>query len=304
MLLNLSVSGIAFVGADVGGYSDMPSGELYSRWLQAAALTPFLRAHSENNLPDKEPWEYGLDFEKINRASIELRYQLLPYLYTLFREHEQTGKPVMRPLWFEYPQDSKNYLIDDQYLVGHDLLVAPVVKENQRTRSIYFPMGDNWRDWTTGKFYKGGTTVEVEAPLEKLPVFVRVGAVLPTQPTIQQTGQMTNAPLTLNVSPGINPGKIENTTIFQDAGDGFEYRSDAWREIAIKHQKGLLLINNSGNLTNAQKIKFIKALGIERKPKEIRVDDKPLTNFVFDQDAKQLFITLSSDHVRKIELLF
>ena len=134
MLLNLSVSGVAFVGADVGGYTDTPSGELYARWLQAAALTPFLRSHSENNLPNKEPWEYGADFERINRASIELRYQFLPYLYTLFREHEQNGKPVMRPLWFEYPKDARTYLIDDEYLVGKDLLVAPVLKNGQRKR--------------------------------------------------------------------------------------------------------------------------------------------------------------------------
>ena len=117
----------------------MPSGELYTRWLQAAALTPFLRSHSVGWVGNKEPWEFGDEFTKINRATIELRYQFLPYIYSLFREHERTGAPVMRPLWFEFPADKLTYLINDQYMVGSDVLVAPVVKEGMRTRGIYLP---------------------------------------------------------------------------------------------------------------------------------------------------------------------
>ena len=93
-----------------------------------------------------------------------MRYQFLPYLYTLFHEHEKTGEPVMRPLWYEYPSDQDSYLNDDEYLVGKDLLVAPVIREGQRKRNVYFPKGDDWLDWQTGMIYKGGSNVEVLAP--------------------------------------------------------------------------------------------------------------------------------------------
>ena len=229
MLTNLGVSGVPFVGADVGGFSGNPSPELYARWLQAAALTPFLRSHSEAGSNPHEPYSFGPRFTDINRASIELRYRLLPYLYTLFHDHTQTGAPVMRPLWFEYPDDDRTYLNEDQYLVGRDLLVAPVVTEGAAKRRVYFPRGDAWVDWWTGRRYEGGTDAEVEAPLERLPLFARAGAVIPTQPVVQHTGEMPRAPLSLVV---VN-GKQGAGYIYEDAGDGHEYRRGAYRNTGV-----------------------------------------------------------------------
>ncbi len=292
MLLNMSVSGIPLVGADVGGYSDNPSGELFARWLQAAALMPLLRPHAEKGTINKEPWEFGADFERINRASIELRYQFLPYLYTLFQKHERNGQPVLRPLWFEYPSDVKTYLIEDEYLVGKDLLVAPVLSEGQRKRSVYFPVGDDWRDWFSGEIYKGGTRAEINAPLEKLPIFARVGAVISTQPTIQNTTEMPNAPITLNVIAGILPDKTETSEIHQDAGDGYGYKLKDWREIKIEHKKGSLRLNRFGSFANPQKIRFIEALGISNKPSEMRIDSKIVENIEIDSARKRLRIEI------------
>jgi alpha-glucosidase len=296
MLLNMSVSGMPFVGADVGGYSDMPSGELYARWLQAASLMPFLRSHSENNQPNKEPWEYGAEFEKINRASVEQRYRFLPYLYTLFREHEKTGQPVLRPLWYEYSNDVKTYLIDDQFLVGRDLLIAPVLRPGQRKRQIYFPAGDDWRDFRTGEIYKGGSSAEIDAPLEKLPLFARVGAIIATQDLIQHTGEMPNAAVTLNVVAGISPEKTETTTLFQDAGDGYGYRKNDWREVKIEHRRGLLILNPSGNFAGAQKIRRIEAIGVPQKPREIRIDGKTVKG---DYDSKEKRLKIEIDENAK-----
>lgn len=301
MLTNLSVSGVPFVGADVGGFAGMPSGELYARWLEAAAFTPFFRSHSEISQPNKEPWEYGSDYEKINRATIEMRYQFLPYLYTQFYEHEKTGAPVMRPLWFEYPSDQDSYLNDDEYLVGRDLLVAPVVREGQRKRNVYFPKGDDWRDWQTGEIYKGGSNVEVSAPIEKLPLFVRVGAVIPTQPVIQNTTEMPRVNLTLNVAAGIAPGKVETSKIFQDEGDGYGYKSSNWRDIRIEHRQGVLRITRSGDF-QGQKIKFLQIIGIEKRPSEMRVDGKVIKDSDFDEKSKRLKIELP-DNAAEITLV-
>lgn len=238
MLLNLGVSGVPLVGSDVGGFSGNPSPELYARWLQAAVLTPFLRSHSESGSRPHEPYSYGEEFTKINRASIELRYRLLPYLYTLFKEHTQTGAPVMRPLWYEYPNDSRTYTIEDEYLVGRDLLVAPVVRELATKRGVYFPAGDNWVDWWTGKTYEGGKDAEIEAPLERLPLFVRAGAVIPTQAVVQHTGEMSKVPLTLLVVPGADG----TSSFYEDAGDGYGDR----RMTTVTRSGGSLKLSHAG----------------------------------------------------------
>ena len=294
MLTNLSVSGVPFVGADVGGFTEMPSGELYTRWLQAAALTPFLRSHSVGWVGNKEPWEYGAEFTKINRATVELRYQFLPYLYTLFYQHEKTGEPIMRPLWYEFPNDKGTYLINDEYLVGRDILIAPVVKQGVATRGIYLPVGAEWLDWWTGEKLESGKTHYLKTPLDRLPIFVRVGAVIPTQPTIQHTGEMPNVDLTLNVITGIAPDNTEQSQVFQDAGEGYDYRINDFREIKIEHKKGILRLNRVGNF-KGQNIKYLEAVGIAAKPKEIRVDGKSVENIQFDAARKRLKIEIGED---------
>ncbi|MEO8649914.1 MAG: TIM-barrel domain-containing protein, partial [Acidobacteriota bacterium] len=301
MLANMSVSGVPFVGADVGGFNDMPSGELYTRWLQAAALTPFLRSHSVGWVGNKEPWEFGDEFTRINRASVELRYRLLPYLYTLFREHERSGQPVMRPLWFEFPNDKQTYLIADEYMVGSDILVAPVVKEGMRTRGIYLPMGADWLDWWTGERIESGKIHYLQLPLEKLPIFVRVGAVVPTQPVIQHTGEMPGKALTLTVAAGIVPGRIEKTEIFQDAGDGYGYRQNAWRMVRIEHQQGSLKITRTGSFAG-QQIGSVEVIGLAEPPREVRADGRRIENLDFDRAGKRLKFSVSPD-VAEITLI-
>lgn len=301
MLANMSVSGVPFIGCDVGGFNDMPSGELYARWLQAAALTPFLRSHSVGWVGNKEAWEYGDEFTKINRASVELRYQFLPYLYTLFREHERTGAPVMRPLWYEFPNDKLTYLINDQYMVGSDVLVAPVVKEGMRTRGIYLPVGADWIDWHTGEKLESGKTHYLTAPLDRLPIFVRVGAVIPTQSVIQHTGEMPSASVTLNVITGIAPDKTETATLYQDAGEDYGYQKSDWREIKILHKQGLLALNRAGNF-DGQKIKFIEAVGIANKPREIRVDGNAIRDQDLDEKRKRLRFEIG-ENAREIVLI-
>ena len=280
MLLNMSVSGVPFVGADVGGFNDRPSGELYARWLQAAIFTPFLRSHSVGWAGNKEPWEYGDEYTSINRSTIELRYRFLPYIYTLFYEHEQTGMPVVRPLWFEFPQDKKTYLIADQYLLGRDVLVAPVVKEGMRDREVYFPAGADWVDWWTGERFEGGRQRVVKAPIARLPLFARLGSVIPTQPVIQNTGEMRSVPITLTIADGVADGAMDVSTLYQDAGDGYGYRSSEWRDFRFEHQPGLLKINKTGAF-HGQPITNIEIVGLNFRPRELHVDGRPV-EFTYD----------------------
>lgn len=278
MLANMSVSGVPFVGADVGGFQDMPSAELYTRWLQAAALTPFLRSHSVGWVGDKEPWAFGDEFTRINRETVELRYKFLPYLYTLFYNHEQTGEPVMRPLWYEFPEDSQTYLINDQYMVGSDVLVAPVIKDGARTRGIYLPKGAEWIDWWTGEKLESGKIHYLKTPLERLPIFVRVGAVIPTQTVIQHTGEMKDAEITLNVIGEISPNKTETSMLYQDSGEGYQYQTGVWQKLEIEYKSNALNFNKTGNF-KGQKIEFVEFLGFFNSPSQIMINGKiPVSN--------------------------
>ncbi|HEX8351432.1 MAG TPA: TIM-barrel domain-containing protein [Pyrinomonadaceae bacterium] len=274
MLLNLGVSGVPLVGADVGGFSGNPTPELYARWLQAAALTPFLRSHSEAGSNPHEPYSYGDEFTKINRASVELRYRLLPYLYTLFQEHTETGAPVMRPLWFEYPDDQRAYTIEDEYLVGRDLLVAPVVVDAARKRRVYFPAGDDWVDWWTGRRYEGGKDAEVEAPLDRLPLFARAGAAIPVIPVIQHTGERTKVSLTLVVVPGPDG----EARVWQD---GFEGYGDGAFPVRVTQRAGRITVGQTtaagSRLTTPEwaQVTAVELLGFAGRPKGVLVDGRP-----------------------------
>ena len=300
MLTNLSVSGVPFVGADVGGFNDRPSGELYARWMQAAALTPFFRSHSVGWAGNKEPWEYGDEFTAINRATVELRYKFLPYLYTLFREHENTGAPIMRPLWYEFPADKSTYLVADEYLLGPDLLVAPVVKEGLRKRHVYLPAGTAWVNWWTGERFEGGVNHFVDAPLDRLLIFARAGAIIPTQGVIQHTGEMPSSPITLNIIDGIAPEKTETARLYQDAGDGYGYRKNEWTEILFEHRPGSIKIRRTGNF-QGQKIIYGEMIGVIASPKQILADGREV-KFTFDAAAKRLRIEMP-DGVKELTMV-
>jgi len=294
MLANLSVSGVPFIGADVGGFMGSPSAELHARWMQAGALTPYFRTHSNDVSKPREPWAFGPEYERINRAAIELRYQLLPYLYTLFEENERTGTPPMRPLWFDYPQDPRAALVEDSYLLGADLLVAPVVKEGQRSREVYFPKGAAWIDWWTGRRHKGGTSSMIAAPLDRLPLFVRAGAIVPVAAVAQHTGELRNAPLTLLVAAGADgAGRV-----FQDAGDGYAYRTGQSRVITAR-QDGQGVQLDVPRKDGYQRVTAVEFIGIEAAPSNIGIDGKPAEG-AFDPAVRRLRVALPDEGARQV----
>ena len=137
MLLNLGLSGVPFCGADVGGFHDNTTPELLARWTQLACLTPFFRNHSDIGTIGQEPWAFGARIEEICRRYIQLRYQLLPYLYRLFVEAHRHGTPIMRALMWHYQNDPKAVAAGDQFMVGADLLVAPIATGRGRVRADF-----------------------------------------------------------------------------------------------------------------------------------------------------------------------
>jgi alpha-glucosidase len=223
MLLGLGLSGFPFVGSDIGGFADAPSAELYTRWLQAGVFYPFMRTHTAFDTPDQEPWSYGVRHEAVNRRAIELRYELLPHLYQVMREASESGVPAMRPVFLEFPEDGQTWGLDDQFMFGRDLMVAPVLREAAAERSIYLPAGD-WYDYWTGRLVSGGRRFASPVTLESLPLFVRAGAFLFRQPVVQHTGEMAGQPLLVTVYPAAQ----SEATLYEDDGRSHAYRGGAF----------------------------------------------------------------------------
>lgn len=215
MCLGMGLSGVAYVGSDVGGFGENPSGELFARWMQFAALSPFCRSHTAKGNRDQEPWSFGPAVEAVSKQYIELRYRLLPYLYTLFEESSRTGLPVMRPLMLEHQADPETWHIGDQYLLGRDLLVAPVYQPGVTRRLVYLPEGV-WYDFWTGERHEGKQYVVRTTPLDIMPMYVRAGAVIPMWPVMQHVGEADVSKLTLHVYAGEG-----SFTLYEDAGDGY-----------------------------------------------------------------------------------
>jgi alpha-glucosidase len=232
-LMGMGLSGLAFVGSDIGGFAEAPSAELYTRWLQAGVFYPFMRTHTTFGTPDQEPWSYGTYHEAVNRRAIELRYELLPHIYNVMRDASLTGVPALRPLLLEFPEDPNTYGIEDQFMFGADLLVAPVLRPGVTEREVYLPKGD-WFDYWTGQRHAGGTRIRVPVTLASLPIFVRAGSVLFMQPVVQHTGEMAGQPLRVRIFPR----REAEAALYEDDGVTLDYARGQSAIRRVKYEAG------------------------------------------------------------------
>ncbi|MDJ0695704.1 glycoside hydrolase family 31 protein [Mastigocoleus sp. MO_188.B34] len=222
MLCNLGLSGVPFVGADIGGFASNATPELFARWMQIGMLYPLMRGHSVIASKRHEPWEFGTEVEDICRQYIELRYQLLPYIYTLFWEAANTGAPILRPLLYHYSDDHNTQELYDQLLLGESLMAAPVYRPGVEHRAVYLPQG-TWYDWWTGECYQGSKYILAHAPLAKMPMYIRGGSIIPLAPVMQYTSESAVNQLRLRVTPGTG-----EYTLYEDDGTSFAYRDGLW----------------------------------------------------------------------------
>ncbi|HKJ42126.1 MAG TPA: glycoside hydrolase family 31 protein, partial [Sunxiuqinia sp.] len=203
LALSAQMCGIPFWSCDISGYcGDIKDyeaeSELYVRWLQFGAFNPLSRIHHEGNNA-VEPWLFGKEAEAICKKTIELKYQLFPYIYTLARQAHDTGMPLMRPLVLEYPDDPEVFNLNSEFLFGDELLVAPVMEEGAANKKVYFPEGE-WLDFNHPQtVYQGGQWIDYPVDFETVPIFVKKGAIVPMMPVEQFIGQHSNYPLILQV---------------------------------------------------------------------------------------------------------
>ena len=254
--VNTALSGIPFWGTDIGGF--VPTleytGELHVRWFQFGAFNPLFRAHGRNwhlRLPwgwnlgtvgvseitnyragaaDPDPSELNnAQVEPICRKYLDLRYRLMPYLYSAVRECAQTGLPIVRAMWLHYPDDPAAVARGDQYLWGRDMLVAPVVEQGATSRRLYLPHGA-WFDFWTEQRVDGLREIDRAVDLETMPLYVRAGAMVPMGPVRQYTSEPVEGPVTLTIYPGADGTFL----LYEDDGQTFDYRKGEWMGIAMQ----------------------------------------------------------------------
>ncbi|XP_030357420.1 neutral alpha-glucosidase AB isoform X1 [Strigops habroptila] len=227
MCLSFGLAGLAFCGADVGGFFKNPEVELLVRWYQAGAFQPFFRAHAHLDTARREPWLFGEDNMVLIRSAVRQRYALLPFWYTAFYHSHRHGVPVMRPLWMEYPEDTTTFAIDDQYLIDRALLVHPVTEQGARGVQVYLPgKGEVWYDVVSYQKHHAPQTLYVPVTMSSVPVFQRGGTVVPRQERVRRSTEcMQGDPFTLYVA--LSPQGTAEGDLFLDDGKSFEYETKA-----------------------------------------------------------------------------
>lgn len=237
--LNFCMSGIPYWTTDIGGYkggdpSDQDYRELYVRWFQYGTFCPIFRSHGRRAPGDRktpnEIWSYGEQAEKILTKYLNLRYRLLPYIYSEAWQISKNGSTLMRALPFDFKYDENVLNIDDQFMFGKSLLINPVTELNSVSRNLYLPRGSSWFDFWTGETHEGGRTILADAPLDKLPIFVKPGSIVPLGPFLQYAVEKFPDPLELRIYTGANA----EFTLYEDANDGYDYEEGKYSEIKFK----------------------------------------------------------------------
>ena len=233
----MGLSGMGFTGADVGGYGSDCNGELLARWTQVGALLPYFRNHSSRPTRHQEPWRFGDETLRICREYIRLRYRLIPYYYDLFWQMAQTGLPVVRPLVLEYEKDPRTRNLNDQFLVGPNLLAAPVLAQGMECRAVYLPEG-RWLDYWKETWAEGGGYVLREAPLDCCPLYVRENAMIPMYPVQNYVGETQIRELTLLIT-----GCEASYVHYQDNGEDMAYQKGAYNLYVFDYRDRIFQIS-------------------------------------------------------------
>lgn len=300
--INTALTGIPYWGTDIGGFVPTRdfTGELYVRWFQFGAFNTLFRAHGRTwklrlpwgwNTGELEPNEISnysggamnpdvselrnAAVEPICRKYLELRYRLMPYLYSAVREAHETGMPILRALWLHYPDDPAAVARGDEYLWGRDILVAPVTEKAASSRAVYLPRG-RWFDFWTEETHEGGREITRAVDLEMMPLFVRAGAIVPLDPVRQFTGQQVDGPLTVQVYPGADAVY----RMYDDDGVSFEYQKGAWMGIEMRwsdrqRQLELRLANGSRFRPPARPVR-VRVAGT-KTTRDVTFAGKPVT---------------------------
>lgn len=292
-LQNMGLSGVGWAGVDIGGFYGDASGELLARWTESGIFQPFCRNHAEKQTRHQEPWMFGEPYETVCRAMLKLRQRLLPYLYTLFDECHRTGAPLLRPLFWAYPEDTETYTLDDEFLCGDALLVAPITRPGTAYRHVYIPAG-TWFHFWTGARVDGPAHMLAHAPLGQPAIYVRANTAVPFGPEANYVGQKEPDPLTLILYPSEGYGQA---TLYEDQGDGYEYREGIYarRTITCEVENGHLRVvlgEREGTFIPARQHIRLELREVVFAPETVWTGENPVT-WHYDPEQRRMVVDLS-----------
>ena len=272
----MAMSGFSFVGSDIGGFAEQPNGELYARWIQLGVFHPFCRTHSSGDHGEQEPWTFGDEITGIVKKYIELRYQLLPYLYTAFWHHINDGTPILKSLVLHDQADVQTHFRTDEFIYGDKILICPILEAYSKGRRLYLPKG-KWFNYWNNRATEGGKEIWVDADLETMPIFVKEGAVIPKYPIQQYVGEKEFDEITLDIY--YKKGK-ETSTLFDDAHDGYDYTKGRYslRTLKLTGKKDELIIqqHKSGKFDAVYKTFKLNLIGLPFKISTIQIDNEEI----------------------------
>lgn len=283
----MSISGMGFTGSDIGGFAEQPSGELYARWIQLGVFHPFCRTHSSGDHGDQEPWSFDEDVINITRKFVSLRYQLLPYLYTMFWQYINDAVPMLKPLVYFDQEDPQTHYRTDEFIFGDQILVCPILEPNSLGRRMYIPSG-NWYNYWTDEVVSGKREIWVATDYDQIPLFVKEGAIVPKYPVQQYVGEKQIEEVTLEVYFKI--GK-ERSFLYEDAQDGYDYNKGRYSLLSftLSGKDNQLVIQQfkEGKFETTYGKFRINLHGLPFKVKNIYVDNerRELTKVAFDTNS-------------------
>jgi alpha-glucosidase len=293
--ISAGLGGIPFFTTDISGYcgdiTDYPAmAELYTRWMQFGIFNPLSRAHHEGNNA-VEPWMFGKETENICKMSIELKYKLFPYLYTYARKAYDSGLPVIRGLFMEYPNDEQAIKTETQFFFGEELLVAPVLKKAGRVKTVYLPAGE-WIDFNDKQtVYRGGQSITYNAPLNVIPVFVRKGSVIPQMPVMQYIHEKKDYPLFIDIFPDNAGGKAE-FELYEDEGENLDYQNNIFSKTIIScltqtKSCSTSVVAEDKGFRQSDNRNFVLIYHLDAKPAKVLVNSKPVRKVKKDTISKK-----------------
>ena len=276
MLLSLSVCGFSFAGADIGGFFGNPNKELFIRWHQLGAIAyPFYRSHAHEDSEYREPWVYDDETLRLVRDAVITRYQLLPMWYTLFAMHAFDSAPLVRPLWFDFFADvNSRSAPEDQVMIGNTLLVKAVHQPMSEAGAlnVYLPSGVGWFDFWTTTFFNGGQTITVPPTMDRIPVYVKAGSIIPMKMRMRQsTAKMESDPMTLRVYID-NASQTAQGSVYFDDGKSLEYLlSTNVSYVKLEYSRGKLSLTVNVNNFAGPLLERVDFFGLQAKMSNVRV---------------------------------
>ena len=286
----LAMSGFSFAGSDIGGFAEQPYGELFARWIQLGVFHPFCRVHSSGDHGNQEPWAFGDEVTDIARKFIELRYQLLPYLYTTFWQLVDEGIPMIKSLVLFDQEDIHTHYRNDEFVFGEKILVCPILEPNAKGRRMFIPRG-NWYNFWTNEVVVGGKESWVDADIDSMPIFIKEGAIIPKFPIQQYVGEKEIDQVELDVY--YKEGK-EDSILFDDAHDGYDYTKGRYSlrtfKLTGKPEQLIIQQHKEGKYITSYDTFKIKFHGLPFKVKKIQLDnvDVPLKEVGLNGDNEMI----------------